>query len=49
MIKTFTALLEFHLGPSYIALMKANKPETNLTFVGNLYILQITQLYHEAV
>ena len=37
MIKTFTALLELQLGPSWTSLMKDNKPETNLSAVGNLY------------
>ena len=37
MIKTFTALLKFQLELSQTALMKANKPETSLSVVGNLY------------
>ena len=36
MIKTITELLEFQLGSSSTEPMKVNKPETNLSAVGNL-------------
>ena len=41
LIETFTALLEFQLGPSKTAPMKANKPEINLSVVGNIYYFKI--------
>ena len=39
MINTFIALLGLQLGTSKTALIKANKPETNLSVVGNLHFI----------
>ena len=45
MIKTFTALLKLQLGPPNPALMKANKSETSLFVVGNIYTYLKTTIY----